>query len=929
MSTSLTTLLERAAWIGGAVTLAIGAFAIARQLTVRFTGWRPAELSLPISNNLPPPRLPGWFPRFCATRSAEAREPLGQVQVACLLARCVESAVVWLIGLTLVGAGLLNVWWYGVDLDVVPVAQQRHEFVVLAFLAVTITGLALIGVVWRMGLSIVAIGVLLSAYFSLLDQGTISRRPANEADLAACPIEIRMEDGTVGADVWVNGVLLGQTPLTVTLADWMKLPKWLDAPTTGPDGREVLTTRTSRGTRWLTCVVRPDRRWVSASVPEGTYFLWAEIGGEPLVSAHASHANVSFDGVQWMASPILIQGQSPRWLTALDRLLDQARARDYRIESPDEWLAAMHSFGEGGWRQAMRAAESEPLLNDMLVELLQREIGVTAATTQDEAWAIFERLERQATEARDYQSESRIGRSLELLLPHLDPERLARYAAGIVDGLRWVPSARSWGVLRRGEHESVGRALLPVVSHEHESQTDGNARPTFSTGDLTLSHASVDVTHFRRRDQLARLSFLAHAVWRMDELLDRKETDEAGDNVIERLVVSALLRRGAEHADVRQLVMRLGGSLEDQHLQRWFRDWRRRRPGHEFQFGSEFWRMTQGDQSEAARRWRRQHPDEVLSFAESIGFEENQDFYFGLSDADVSTESLAVRFWPKYREHTMSLQGWPPVRKLAAMWRYLFRMEPYSTPEMYVSAWRTSGIELFLASELQLDDSEIATRLSHDKRKAVIAALTAEAQARLNFAQSDEARRRVAELEEQVAKREKMLRHDIALGPDPVAPRNQKEFLETLIAEAQSELKSAQYDISPRRLAELEETLRQIAALERNAFASRTQRALQRFEYFDDKESAFESLADVMTREIPACPELLELLDSPDPKKRLLAARVIRTHPAPHIRPLLEKLLGDADAEVKKIASETQTEWQRLATEEPGKWLRVTDHKKR
>ena len=888
------TLLERVAWIAGAVTLVIGAFAIARQLAVRFTGWRPAELSLPV----------------------EAPRPS-------VLSRRVESAVVWLIGLALVGAGLLNVWWYGVDLDVVPVAQQRHEFVVLAFLAVTITGLALIGVVWRLGVSIVAIGVLLSAYFSLLDQGKISRRPANEADLAACPIEIRMEDGTVGADVWVNGVLLGQTPLAVTLADWRKLPKWLDAPTAGPDGRDVTSKRAARGPRWITCVVKSDRRWTPATMPEGVYFLWAEIGGEPLQSAIASQANVSFDGVQWMASPILILGQSPRWLVALDRLLDQARARDYRIESPDEWLAALHSFGEGGWRQAMRAAESEPLLNDMLVELLQREIGVTAKTTQDEAWAILERLERQATEARDYQSESRGGRSLELLLPHLDPERLARYAAGVVDDMRWMPSLSSWDVLRRGEQETVGRALVPVVSHEHESQTGRSARPTFSAGYLTLSHASKDVTHFRRRDQLARLSFLAHAVWRMDELLDRKETDEASDNVIERLVVSALLRRGSEHADVRQLVMRLGGSLEDQQFQRRFRDWRKRRPGHEFQFGLEFWRMTQGNQSEAARRWRRQHPDEVLAFAESIGFEENHDFYFGSSDADVTTESLGERFWPKYRDQVMAMRRWTPVKKLAAMWRYLFRMEPYSTPEMYVSAWRTSGIELFLAEELQLGDAEIATRLSHDKRKAVIAALTAEAQARLKSAQSDEARQKVAEREVELQKviEDKKKR-------DPTASSDEKAFSAVLVAETQARLDSAQADVSPRRVAELKETLRQITTLERSAFASRTQKALQRFEYFDDKESAFESLADVMTREIPACPELLELLDSPDPKKRLLAARVIRTHPAPHIRPLLEKLLGDADAEVKKFANETQTKWQRLATEEPGKWARITNPKR-
>lgn len=867
MSTLLTTFLERAAWIGGAVTLVIGAFAIARRLAVRFTGWRPAELSLPV--DAPRPSV---------------------------LSRRVESATVWLIGLALVGAGLLNVWWYGVDLDVVPLAQQRHEFVVLSVLAVMITGLALIGVVWRMGVSIVAIGVLLSAYFSLLDQGTISRRAATEADLAACPIEIRMEDGTVGANVWVNGVLLGQTPVKVTLADWMKLPKWLDAPTAGPDGRETTSTRASGGPRWITCVVKPDRRWTPATMREGVYFLWVEIGGEPLRSAIASQANVSYDGVQWMAPPILILGQSPRWLTALDRLLDQARVRDYRIESPDEWLAAMHSFGEGGWRQALRTAESEPLLNDLLVELLQRDIGLAAETSHDGAWAIFERLEREATEARDYQSESWIGRSLELLLPHLDPERLARYAANVVDDMRWIPSLNSWDHRRRGDQGD-----------------DWRGERLF----LTLSPSSKDVTHFRRRDQLARLSFLAHAVWRMDELLDQKETDEAEDNVIERLVVSAILRRVSEHSEVRPLVMRLGGSFEDRRFQRTFRAWRKRRPGHEYQFDSGFWCMAQGDQSEAARRWRRQHPDEVLAFAETIGFQENKDFYFGLSDADVSTESLAVRFWPKYRDRTMSLQEWPPVRKLATMWRYLSWMEPHSTPEMYVSAWRTSGIELFLANELQLDDAEIATRLSHEKRKAVIAALTAEAQARLKFTQSDEARRRVAELEEQVAKREEMLRRHIALGPDAVTSPNQKEFLETLITEARSELKSAQHDISPQRVSELEEVLRQITTLERNTFASRTQKALQRFEYFDDKESAFESLADIMTREIPAGPELLELLDSPNPKKRLLAARVIRTHPAPHIRPLLEKLLGDSDAEVKKFAIETQTEWQRLATEEP------------
>jgi hypothetical protein len=810
------------------MALAIGVIVLARRLLVRFAGWRPAELSLPA--NAPRPSA---------------------------LSRGVESSAVWLIGLALVGSGVLNVWWYGVDLDVVPAAQQRHEFVVLALLAVSITALAAMGVVWRMGVSIVATGVLLSSYFSLLDQGTISRRPASDADVAACPIEIRMEDGTAGADVWVNGVKLGRTPLTVTLADWMKLPQWLDAPTTGPDGHDVESKRAFRKPRWVPCIVKPDRRWTKTALPEGTYFVWAEIGDEPLVSMVASGTNVSFDGVQWMASPILIMGQSPTWLTELDRLLDRARARDYPLESLDEWLTAMHSFGEAGWRAALRTAESEPSLKFMLEELLRRDMGLTRSTWDDAAWAIFEKLERQATEAREYQSESRLGRSLELLLPYLDRERLARYAAGVVDDLRWIPSLSSWDHRRRGDDWRGERPYL------------------------TLSHTSKDLTHFRRRDQLARLSFLAHAVWKMDELLDNAAADPFEDNPIEQLVVPALWRRdtpaGYGFGELKQLASQLGGSLIRRRYEWLIYGWHRRNEPMDLQLARRIALAAMKDDSAAARRWWGDHADDTLEFADKISIGRSQwqhnvhavpfgdsewqleNHAFLFTAVDSSGEPLAARYWPKFRDRVVAT-SWPPVRKLEALWSYLFRLEPYSTPEMYVAAWRACGFDLLLVDEPRLDETEIVTWLSHDKRKGIIAALTVEAQARLKNAQADGARRRVDELEE---------------------------------------------------------TLRQINQLQRWKFASQAQKALSQFDDREDREAAFDSLARVLVSEIPASPELRELLESPDPKKRLLGARAVRTHPAPHIRPLLAKLLEDDNADVKAFANEPQDLWQQLVTDAP------------
>ena len=827
MIASLTTLLIRAAWIACATASVAGLVLLVRVVLVRFTGWRPQESSLPLNA----PRATSWC-------------------------RGMEAVVVLLMGVAVIGSSVLNVWWYGVDLDLIPETQRRQEFFLLGLLTVAV-GVTSVAAIWRTSVAIMAAVVLLSAHLSLLDQGTIGRHVASETDIASCAIEIQLE-GTTGAEVWANGVHLGRTPLTVSLSDWMKLPRWLDAPTEGPEGSAADTTAKetpSRGSkqsgnrpRWIPCVVKPAGTSVSTRLPDGTYFLWVEVGGDPIVGASASGTNLKFDGMQWVTTPILISGRSKSWDKSLDRFWNQARARDYRIDSAAEWLAAMNSFGDFAWGIARARLEEERLLGEWLDHLLRADLGLSSAPTSAEAWAAFEKLEQQVTNAREYRTDSQIGWSLDLLLPHLDPEQLARHAVGMIKSLRWCPSSGSWEI-HYAMHENRS-------GHEH--------------AEFGLKRASVDVTHYRRRDQLARLGFLAHAVWQMDERLDTKSNDRHEDNTIERIVVPALWRRSWQFEEAKQWVRRLGGTMENRLIERQIEHWRQRRLYLDPTFASWPWPISQRDQSDAAHRWRHEHADEILAIADRLSLIEGQrtlqPFELLFSDANVTADSVAARYWPRFRDRVVAT-SWAPKQKVETLWEYLFQLEPFTTAEMYAEAWRLSEVDWLVANELQLSESVRLHRAAPEKRRAIVTAIT---------------------------------------------------------SEVESRLKAAREGGSARRVAELEETLRQIPQLQQRYFESLAERQLRNFRHHPEQESMFDVMAYWLTMSIPVCSEIRDMLGSPDAKQRLLGVRVIATHPAPHIRPLLGPLLEDSDPAVRTLAQETDSLWQQLATDRPTGFQRET-----
>ena len=96
--------------------------------------------------------------------------------------------------------------------------------------------------------------------------------------------------------------------------------------------------------------------------------------------------------------------------------------------------------------------------------------------------------------------------------------------------------------------------------------------------------------------------------------------------------------------------------------------------------------------SPAGKKWRAEHPDKVVSFAENltkhftfIGWDKLEFLFF---DHDGTDQSAAAKFWPRFREliaehyHSGFDRSNMKVRG-----EFLRRLEPLPTVDMYFNCW--------------------------------------------------------------------------------------------------------------------------------------------------------------------------------------------------------------------------------------------------
>lgn len=548
---------------------------------------------------------------------------------------------------------------------------------------------------WRTWAGAMIVGVALLGYNTVLDgRGELLIRLASAgADLPVNHLIIGVSADVTGVDIWVNDVPLGKTPVVMTAEEFLaKVPKWEKAPEgfnkpqTGPGPRQ--------GPEWIRFRLTPyiahyDGMMAVWERPEEPYYAKARLDGEWAVSTGASGGGGG-GGRYHQVYHVTLGAAFPKRTERINRLVDDARERGPAVGP--EWMASMEAFGPQGWAVLRSVADTDPKLMAAIDAWATLRYGLDKATTPDAAWEAFERILAEADLCRAYATDSLAGRAVELLVPRLDPDRLVRRAEEI---LRSGAARNDRGYSSGQAH---GRGQFSTAANERFGQGGGVAPSVYA---------------------------VAHAVWRLSESIDSRRP-----NLVQERVVPALLREAPGDDTAIELAMRLGGPEIERFLLR--QDWHRTvawpDPDARNVFGQSVnkWMYYLAQlRGPVGQRFLQENTQTIMDMADTLvgvpSHLDNCGFLF--LDLDMGQNSLAARYWPRFRAKAATIKSPEP---LEFCFKYLVRMGPAATTDMFVDVWRTtdrgSGFPFGLNA---LDD------LPPARRKVVAEALAAECEKEL------------------------------------------------------------------------------------------------------------------------------------------------------------------------------------------------------
>lgn len=561
---------------------------------------------------------------------------------------------------------------------------------VLAALAVTLSGRA-----WA--------GTLIMAAALAAYGWTVNGLEPNGTWQPAARYTIVLEGGIAGADLWVNGVHLGKTPVETTLDEFdAKIPYWPEPPKGYKDGTDEAhlpryypyTKMNVAEQRWFELVppysqCAGDRQKLKGDPPK--YYARVRLSGE--WGCGRTRGSMCFSNGQTRFCHTTLRARFPKCEERLASLLDIARLGDYRVR-PD-WFRAIETYGKPGWAMLREAAIQEPQLDAILDAWATWRYGLAEAIGRDSAWEVFQRICDEADANRCYSTASVSGRAVELLVPTLSAARLVDCAEAAIKRYRQRPVSLCHG-------EQYGRMQFSV-----------SPLYVFDGGHIP-PHAIA----------------LAHAVWALDTRLS--SDDPSKPNVVEQRVTPALIC-WQPFPQALTAACALGGPDIDRFLLR--SDWRAD-PGHHcgrvpgvsvpLSVRDEVnpWLYLLANLStQAGKQFRKRHEHLLMAMAarlQACAYDRRYLLDFLFLDLDRGHVSLARKYWPRYR----ALAARAGQFSLTYQWRYLVRAEPVSTVEMYVEAWRS----------LQYDDDSRHSAcdefkpLPPEKRDAVVDALVREVQ---------------------------------------------------------------------------------------------------------------------------------------------------------------------------------------------------------
>lgn len=686
-------------------------------------------------------------------------------------------------------------------------------------------------------------------------------RPKTEYSIQIAPGNIR------GAELWVNDVYVGKTPFSTTLEDFLtSVPYWQEPPADAMNGEGVyeLAKYSPGGVHR-----RKYHKYARFGVPNPP--VWGRYGREHSRSEEKKeyYARVKL-GDEWgMATGSGGSGGGggkwsysarshfevifPEHQWRLERLLDKARLADYQVD-PD-WFEAMETYGPDGWIALRRAVDDEPRMMEVLDAWTTQRYKLDTVTDADSAWEAFGRICDEANRVEFYFTPSVAGRAVELLVDRLPPERLTRRA---------VKALRRVGTFGWISWKTSGRFEFGLTYRQEGFNPGGGSVSNYQSG-------SSKRTRPRPSDFA-----VAHAVWMLDRHLDA--TSDEHPNIVERTVTPALVRY--HHSDGLTAALRvasvLGGPAIDEFLLR--QNWGKRSEDLSFEEQMRFMHgaeinkwlfLLANHRGESGQQFRAENAYRLMNMADQLdpddignsGLLGQDPFGFLFLDLDRGEKSLAMQYWPKFRSRAAAEQH----DALKLKWKYLVRMEPLSTEEMYVESWRKATMDYgwFLEALDVLEDLPV------EKRRAVADALR-------------------AEIERDV--------RNLAGWTGNSGNDGLRDFMLRQLDEKTTD--DPESNLVESRLARLEG---------RNAERNR------------------ENMAAWLENEEPNHPMVYALADEDDPGLRVLVLGAIEAQPTPEHREILKRLLADPDSSVQRAARQSQAALAQLAATAPAEFASPVD----
>lgn len=551
----------------------------------------------------------------------------------------------------------------------------------------------------RTGPATVLAAIVLCAYGWVLNgPGDLIERIAPQgATKPTVPYVLTLSKSNVaGAQLWVNGVLLGTTPVQTTLDEFLeKVPPWPDPPEGYRDGTDEvhLIHYSPRGSRSRSI----HRRCMQFELPELPERHRKP--SHPQTQGRHYYARVKLDG-HWghfdggggsggsggrytyrisQHFPAVFPHRRQR----LEKMLDKARLNDYRV-GPD-WFTTMETFDQDGPLAVYKLLDKEPDIIKALDDWAAWKYDLDHIADEKSAWAVFQRICAEADLLEHYSTASIAGRAVELITDRLDAELLVKKAVKLIQSTRFW-GWRSWTL---------------------------NGRPQFRA--------------IHRPQELNRLQVsgyvVAHAVWMLDESLDAK--DDSKPNIVEREVVPAVICWHHERMPAMRLAASLGGPSIERFLLR--QNWRtdasklpfRQRMHLQGEDANAWLFLLANLRGPVGRKFRRQHASRLMDMADNGDIESIEDYRllgqnpFGFVFID---KDLALKYWPRFKARTLSEHS---SRTLKLQFHYLANMEPHCEVQMYVDAWRSFSYDYSSYQEAL----QVLDRLPDEKREKVILAL--------------------------------------------------------------------------------------------------------------------------------------------------------------------------------------------------------------